>query len=175
MSDPPLSYKVLHRPIFLLMRLALLEAKWQLAFWTELMAFFPIFFFFFVETQGKRKKKKKKGKITSISVPICCPSSDVWPCFYLIPFVHFHHCYPLWFTGMAMQRSWTSIWNGTQKTTVIISKKVLMRRNKGSFFSLMGNKTLLDKCWITALKRVSDPRDAFISSLDLCSTFMYRK
>lgn len=33
------------------------------------MAFFPHF------CRDKRKK------ITSISVPICCPSSDVWPCF----------------------------------------------------------------------------------------------
>lgn len=70
MSDPPLSYEVLQRPIFLLMRLAVLWAKWQLAFLPELMAFFSPFLL-----------RHKGKKITSISVPICCPSSDVWPCF----------------------------------------------------------------------------------------------
>lgn len=48
-------------------------AKWQLAFWPDLM-YFPPFFFFVL-------RHKREKKITSISLPICCPSSDVWPCF----------------------------------------------------------------------------------------------
>lgn len=50
------------------------------------------------------------GGITSVSVAICCPSSDVWPCFFIffISFVHFHHRFSLGFTGRAERRSWTS-------------------------------------------------------------------
>lgn len=47
------------------------SGKITTCFFDQSWWFFPPFF---VETQGEKN-------ITSIPVPICCPSSDVWPCF----------------------------------------------------------------------------------------------
>lgn len=87
-------------------------AKWQLAFWPDLMYFPP--FFFCVETQ-----EEKKNYFHFIAHLL--PFQWCVTLFYFISFVHFHHCYSLWFTAMATERSLTSIWNGTEENSVIIS------------------------------------------------------
>lgn len=76
MSDPPPPCKVALRPTFLWV----LQAKWQLA----------IFFFFWPDFFFHHFCPDTRGKITSASVAICCPSSDVWPCliwFHLFTFI----------------------------------------------------------------------------------------
>lgn len=77
-----------------------------------------IFFFppFFSETQGEN--------VTSNSMGIYCPSSDVWPCLYLISFVFFHHHYSLWFHGRPLQEKRSVYLNWHWKTKVRKSNPV---------------------------------------------------
>lgn len=144
MSDPPLSYKVLRRPIFLLMRLALLKAKWQLAFFL----FFPqswwLFFPLFVETQGE--------KITSISVAICCPSSDVWPCFiwfHLFTFITVIHFDFLEWPRRAVRHLLAAVIIPTSTCYSFQSKQ----KDSGTFLCWMESRVLADMSCSASFQR----------------------